>query len=188
MKGDTELKVGVVKEIKANENRVAITPAGVAVLAKAGHQIFIEKSSGAGSGFEDGDYSSAGAVILKTNAEVFEVADMIIKVKEPLPPEYELFREGQVLFTYLHLAPEPELTHALMKKKVISIAYETVQLSDGTLPLLQPMSEVAGRMATQIGAHFLEKARGGRGVLLGGVPGVSPAEVVIVGGGIVGTN
>ncbi|MCL5046766.1 MAG: alanine dehydrogenase [Actinobacteria bacterium] len=182
------MKVGVLKEIKANENRVAITPAGVAALTKAGHEVFIEKSAGAGSGFDDGDFKGAGAKIIETNQEVFEISDMIMKVKEPLRPEYDLFREGQVLFTYLHLAPEPELTRALMHKKVVSIAYETVQLADGSLPLLQPMSEVAGRMATQIGAHFLEKAHGGRGVLLGGVPGVAPAEVVIVGGGVVGTN
>ncbi|MHB9146081.1 MAG: alanine dehydrogenase [Symbiobacteriia bacterium] len=182
------MKIGVPKEIKANENRVAITPAGVSTLARAGHQVFVEKAAGAGSGFEDQDYAKAGATILATAAEVYGTADMIMKVKEPLPPEYDYFREGQVLFTYLHLAPEPELTQALMRKKVVAIAYETVQLADGSLPLLTPMSEVAGRMATQIGAHFLEKAQGGRGVLLGGVPGVNAGEVVIVGGGIVGTN
>lgn len=182
------MKIGVLKEIKANENRVAATPAGVSGLVKAGHQVFVEKSAGAGSGFEDAEYQTAGARILPTNADVFEIAEMIMKVKEPLPPEYDLFREGQILFTYLHLAPEPELTRALMKKKAVSIAYETVQLDDGSLPLLTPMSEVAGRMATQIGAHFLEKAQGGRGVLLGGVPGVAPGEVVIIGGGVVGTN
>lgn len=182
------MKIGVPKEIKANENRVAITPAGVSVLAKAGHQVFVEKSAGVGSGFEDQDFQAAGATMLSAAAEVYGAAELILKVKEPLPPEYDYFREGQVLFTYLHLAPEPELTRALMRKKVVAIAYETVQMPDRSLPLLTPMSEVAGRMATQIGAHFLEKAHGGRGILLGGVPGVSAGEVVIVGGGTVGTN
>ena len=182
------MKIGVPREIKANENRVAITPAGVMALTRAGHQVLIEASAGSGSGFEDQDFKTAGATILPAAADVFGTADLIMKVKEPLPPEYDYFREGQVLFTYLHLAPEPELTQALMRKKVVAIAYETVQLPDRSLPLLTPMSEVAGRMATQIGAHFLEKAHGGRGVLLGGVPGVAAGEVVIVGGGTVGTN
>lgn len=180
--------VGVLKEIKAYENRVAMTPAGVAAMIKAGHEVYVEKDAGKGSGFEDNDYVEAGAKILPTNADVFAKCDMIMKVKEPLPPEYELFREGQILFTYLHLAPEPELTRKLIEKKVVAIAYETVQLPDRSLPLLTPMSEVAGRMSVQIGAHFLEKAYGGRGVLLGGVPGVAPGNVVILGGGIVGTN
>lgn len=182
------MKVGVLKEIKAYENRVAMTPAGVAAMLKAGHLVFVEANAGKGSGFEDADYAAAGAAILATNVEVWAQCDMVMKVKEPLPAEYDLFREGQILFTYLHLAPELELTRKLAEKKVIAIAYETVQLADRSLPLLTPMSEVAGRMSVQIGAHFLEKAYGGRGVLLGGVPGVVTGNVVIVGGGIVGTN
>ncbi len=157
-------------------------------MVKAGHQVFIEKDAGRGSGFEDADYVGAGATILADNKEIWAKCDMIMKVKEPLEPEYELFREGQILFTYLHLAPEPALTRKLVEKKVVAIAYETVQLADRSLPLLTPMSEVAGRMSVQIGAHFLEKAQGGRGVLLGGVPGVAPGDVVILGGGVVGTN
>lgn len=182
------MRIGVPKEIKADENRVAITPAGVQKLVRHGHQVFVEKSCGLGSGIGDPDYQAAGATVLAGPAEVFSAADMIMKVKEPLPPEYGLFKKGHVLFTYLHLAPEPELTHMLMEREVAAIAYETVQLDDGSLPLLTPMSEVAGRMATQIGAHYLEKACGGRGVLLGGVPGVPPAQVAIIGGGTVGTN
>jgi len=180
--------VGVPKEIKAYENRVAMTPAGVSAMVKAGHQVYVEVNAGKGSGFEDAEYVAAGAKMLPTGKEVWATADMIVKVKEPLPPEYELFREGQILFTYLHLAPEPELTRKLVEKKVVAIAYETVQLADRSLPLLTPMSEVAGRMSIQIGCHFLEKAYGGRGVLLGGVPGVAPANVVVIGGGVVGTN
>jgi len=180
--------IGVPKEIKNNENRVAITPAGVEALVSAGHKVVIENNAGLGSGITNEEYEKAGAEILPTPAEVFAAADMIMKVKEPLPPEYPLFKEGQILFTYLHLAPESELTRALMEKKVIGIAYETIQLPNGSLPLLTPMSEVAGRMAVQIGARFLEKPQGGRGMLLGGVPGVPPAEVVIIGGGVVGTN
>lgn len=180
--------VGVVKEIKAYENRVALTPACVAALVKAGHQVLVETEAGKGSGFEDADYAAAGATIAANEREVFDASEMIMKVKEPLPPEYDLFREGQILFTYLHLAPEPELTRMLLAKKVIALAYETVQLPDRSLPLLTPMSEVAGRMAVQIGAHFLERAYGGRGILLGGVPGVPKANVVIIGGGTVGTN
>lgn len=180
--------VGVPKEIKANENRVAVTPAGAHAFVQAGHKVLVETNAGAGSGFPDEEYIAAGAEIAPKNTAVFAAADMIVKVKEPLPPEYDLLREGQILFTYLHLAPEPELTRALMRNKVVSIAYETVQLANGSLPLLTPMSEVAGRMATQIGAHLLEKYQGGRGVLLGGVPGVPPADVCIVGGGVVGTN
>ncbi|GIM45817.1 alanine dehydrogenase [Collibacillus ludicampi] len=180
--------IGVPKEIKNNENRVAITPAGVETLKSCGHEIYIEKSAGLGSGFTDEEYQKKGAVILDTAEEVWAKSDMIMKVKEPLPQEYGYFREGLILFTYLHLAPEPELTKALMEKGVIGIAYETIQLDDRSLPLLTPMSEVAGRMAVQIGAQFLEKPYGGKGILLGGVPGVQPAEVVIVGGGVVGTN
>jgi len=180
--------IGIPKEIKNNENRVGITPAGVAALVQSGHTVFIEKTAGQGSDITDGDYSSAGAAILDTAADVFARSEMIIKVKEPLPSEYELIKEGQILYTYLHLAPEPELTKLLIKKKVVAIAYETVELQNGALPLLTPMSEVAGRMSIQIGAHYLEKPHGGRGVLLGGVPGVEPGVVVIIGGGIVGTN
>lgn len=180
--------VGVPKEIKCDENRVAITPANVADFTKAGHTVLIEKSAGGGSGFEDKEYQRAGATLLKKHEEVFSRSNMIVKVKEPLPPEYGLFRSDQVLFTYLHLAPAPELTAALCKSGVLGIAYETIELGDGTLPLLIPMSEVAGRMSIQIGAQFLEKHYGGRGVILGGVPGVEPANVVIIGGGVVGTN
>jgi len=180
--------VGVPKEIKANEHRVGITPAGVEALKGAGHEVCIQATAGVGSGFADADFVNAGAKILPSAADVYSQSDMIMKVKEPLPAEYDLFKDGQLLFTYLHLAPEPELTRALLKKNVVGVAYETVQLADGSLPLLAPMSEVAGRMATQIGAQFLEKHYGGRGVLLGGVPGTVPGKVAIVGGGVVGTN
>lgn len=179
--------VGVPKEIKNNENRVAITPAGVEAMNKAGHEVVIEHNAGIGSGISDKDYEAAGAKILPTAREVFAKAEMIIKVKEPLPAEYDLFKPGQILFTYLHLAPEPGLTKALLEKQVTGIAYETIDVGH-SLPLLVPMSEVAGRMAVQIGAQFLEKQYGGKGIILGGVPGVEPAQVVIVGGGIVGTN
>jgi len=180
--------VGVPKEIKAYENRVGLTPAGVSAMVKAGHKVVVEKGAGKGSGFEDQEYMGAGATMLATAREIYDAADMIMKVKEPLPPEYDLIHDGQILFTYLHLAPEPELTRRLVEKRVVAIAYETVQLPDRSLPLLTPMSEVAGRMSVQIGAHFLEKAHGGRGVLLGGVPGVAPGSVVIIGAGVVGTN
>ncbi|AFQ44253.1 alanine dehydrogenase [Desulfosporosinus meridiei DSM 13257] len=183
-----QMIIGVPKEIKNNENRVALTPAGVVALGKAGHQVVVETKAGVGSGIRDEEYIAAGADILATPAEVYARADMIMKVKEPLASEYELFKDGQLLFTYLHLAPEPALTAALLKKNVVGIAYETVQPADGSLPLLIPMSEVAGRMSIQIGAQFLEKQYGGAGILLGGVPGVSPAKVTIVGGGIVGIN
>lgn len=179
--------VGVPKEIKANEGRVAITPAGAVALAQAGHRVVVEAGAGLGSGVSDESYRAAGVEMAETAAEVFQRAEMIIKVKEPLPAEFGLLREDQILFTYLHLAREPELTEALLKKKVTAIAYETIQLENGTLPLLTPMSEVAGKMAVQIGAHFLEKPNGGKGVLLGGVPGVPAADVVIIGAGIVGT-
>ncbi|QQE75121.1 alanine dehydrogenase [Brevibacillus composti] len=179
--------VGIPKEIKNNENRVAITPAGVAALVQNGHTVRIENSAGLGSGFTNEDYTAVGAEIVATAAEAWN-ADMVMKVKEPLPSEYGFFREGQILFTYLHLAPEAELTRALVEKKVVAIAYETIQLDNGALPLLMPMSEVAGRMSVQIGAQFLEKPYGGKGVLLGGVPGVQKGEVVVIGGGIVGTN
>ncbi len=182
------MKVGIPKEIKNNENRVAITPAGIHSLATAGHTVQVERGAGVGSGFTDDDFAAAGAVILDTAAEVWNTSDMVMKVKEPLPEEFGYFREGLILFTYLHLAPEPELTKALMDSGVIAIAYETVQLEDRSLPLLAPMSEVAGRMSIQIGAHYLEKSHGGRGVVLGGVPGVPAARVVIVGAGSVGVN
>jgi len=179
--------IGVVKEIKNNENRVGLTPAGVDVLGKFGHTVLVENNAGIGSGFSNETYAQAGAKIIKDKKELFNASDMIIKVKEPLAPEYDMFHEGQVLFTYLHLAPEPELTHALLNKKVVGIAYETIEV-ECALPLLIPMSEVAGRMSIQVGAQFLEKPYGGKGVLLGGVPGVESAQVVIIGGGIVGTN
>jgi len=180
--------IGVPKEIKNNENRVALTPAGAEALCAAGHTLFIERGAGTGSGFADETYTGYGAGILSDKRELFARSEMIMKVKEPLPPEYDLFHEGQVLFTYLHLAPEPELTKTLVTKKVTGIAYETIESPNRSLPLLTPMSEIAGRMATQIGAHFLEKHQGGKGVLLGGVPGVAAAKVVVIGGGIVGTN
>ncbi|MDA8442782.1 MAG: alanine dehydrogenase [Peptococcaceae bacterium] len=180
--------IGVPKEIKNNENRVALIPGGVSVLRKAGHRVLLETGAGMDSGFSNEQYLQAGAEIIATAAEVFGTADMIIKVKEPLPQEYDLFKQGQILFTYLHLAPEAKLTQALLDQQVTGIAYETIQLADGSLPLLTPMSEVAGRMSVQIGAQLLEKPHGGKGILLGGVPGVLPAEVVIVGGGIVGLN
>ena len=180
--------VGIMKETRADENRVAMTPAGVEVMSHHGHTILVEKGAGAASGFEDGAYIQMGAGIIATPQEVFERSDMVMHVKEPLPPEYNLIREGQIVFTYLHLAAEEELTHALVKSRSICIAYETIQKADRSLPLLTPMSEVAGRMATQQGAKYLEMAHGGHGVLLGGVPGVDPGTVVVIGGGVVGTN
>ncbi|QGQ44802.1 alanine dehydrogenase [Metabacillus sediminilitoris] len=179
--------IGVPKEIKNNENRVGITPAGVVAFKKCNHEVWVETGAGLGSGFTDQDYMDAGAVIVSSAKKVWS-AQMVIKVKEPIAEEYGYFYEGLILYTYLHLAPEPELTKALVDKKVVAIAYETIQLDNKTLPLLTPMSEVAGRMSVQIGARFLENPNGGKGVLMGGVPGVSPAEVVIIGGGIVGTN
>lgn len=181
--------IGVSKEIKNNENRVGLTPAGADALVKAGHKVLIEATAGIGSGFEDDDYKAVGAQIVADKKKIFDDSEMIIKVKEPLEPEYGLFHEGQTLFTYLHLAPEPALTKALLDKKVTGIAYETVVGRDGrTLPLLAPMSEIAGRMSIQLGAQFLESQYGGRGVLLGGVSGVAAGQVVIIGGGVVGTN
>jgi alanine dehydrogenase len=180
--------IGVPKELKNNENRVAITVAGVEAFISSGHMVCIEKKAGSGSSIRDEDYRESGAVILNTPEEVFKKADMIMKVKEPLPEEYDYFKEGQIIFTYLHLAAEEKLTRALMDKKVVAIAYETIQLEDGSLPLLTPMSEVAGRLSIQEGARFLEKPQGGKGVLLGGIPGVNPACVTIIGGGIVGMN
>ena len=180
--------VGILKEIKVAENRVCMTPAGVEVMRQNGHTVLVEKNAGVGSGFEDADYSSHGAEIVDTPAEVFNRADMVMHVKEPQPTEYDLIREGQIVFTYLHLAAEERLTHALVKSNAVCIAYETIQKADGSLPLLTPMSEVAGRMATQQGAKYLEMAQGGHGVLLGGVPGVDPGTVVVIGGGVVGIN
>ncbi|MCI0184107.1 alanine dehydrogenase [Sulfoacidibacillus ferrooxidans] len=180
--------IGVPKEIKDNENRVAMTPAGVRSLISAGHTVIVETSAGVGSGFLDDDYRQAGAQLGATAADVWNTVDMIMKVKEPLPSEYRYFRENLILFTYLHLAPEYELTQALMNSGIVAVAYETIQLPDRSLPLLMPMSEVAGRMSVQIGAHFLEHSAGGKGIVLGGVPGVMPGQVVIVGGGIVGIN
>lgn len=184
---EKQMIIGVPKEIKNNENRVGIAPAGVTAFLNNGHEVWIEAQAGAGSGFSDADYLAAGAKIVSTAQEVWS-AEMVIKVKEPLAEEYVYFREGLLLYTYLHLAPEAELTKALVDRKVVAIAYETIQFDNGALPLLMPMSEVAGRMSIQIGAQFLEKPHGGKGVLLGGVPGVAPGEVVIIGGGIVGTN
>lgn len=180
--------IGVPREIKDNENRVALTPAGVEELTRRGHQVVVETEAGSGSGIIDEEFEVAGATIVTSHEAVFEAAELILKVKEPLPSEYTLFKPNQILFTYLHLATEASLTRALIERHVSAIAYETIQLPDGSLPLLQPMSEVAGRMAVQVGAQYLEKVNGGRGVLLGGVPGVPPAEVVILGGGIVGMN
>ena len=180
--------IGVPKEVKPDEDRVAITPAGVQALTGAGHKLLIEAGAGLGSGISDEAYISAGAEIAAAPAEIYKRVGLIIKVKEPLPQEYHLLREDQILFTYLHLASSPELTRALIEKKIIGIAYETIQLDNGSLPLLIPMSEVAGRMAVQIGARFLERTYGGRGVLLGGVPGVPAADVVIIGAGTVGAN
>ncbi len=180
--------IGIPKEIKDNEFRVSLTPAGVEAFLAAGHTVLIEVSAGEGSGFTDEEYVEAGAIMVSCKKELFDRSEMIIKVKEPLPEEYDLFHEGQILFTYLHLAPEPELAKALIRDKVVGIAYETVQLPNRSLPLLTPMSEIAGRMAPQIGARFLEKRQGGKGVLLSGVPGVLPGKVVIIGGGMVGTN
>ncbi len=180
--------VGLPKEIKDNEYRVGLTPAGVRALADAGHRVLAEKEAGEGSGFEDSLYRRAGASILDRADDVWGEAEMIVKVKEPIEPEYERMRDGQLLFTYLHLAPDDELTAQLLKRKVTGVAYETITDRRGGLPLLTPMSEVAGRMAIQVGAHYLEKMSGGRGILLGGVPGVPAARVVIIGGGVVGTN
>lgn len=186
--GELFMIIGLIKEIKNNENRVGLTPDGVSILAKRGNKVIVEKSAGEGSGFEDSQYEKAGAETFIDKKKVFDAADLIVKVKEPLECEYELFRPGQTLYTYLHLAPNLELTKALLDKKVTGIAYETVQLPNGRLPLLVPMSEIAGRMSIQVGANLLQKFNGGSGILLGGVPGVAPGEVVIIGGGIVGTN
>lgn len=180
--------VGLLKEIKPNENRVALLPAGVELMISHGHKVMVEENAGVGSGFSDELYKRAGAEIVPSAPEVYGAAELVLKVKEPVKPEYGLIREGQIVFTYFHFAASRELTEAMMRSKGVCIAYETVQRQDRSLPLLIPMSEVAGRMAPQEGAKYLEKTMGGRGVLLGGVPGVEPADVVIIGGGIVGQN
>lgn len=182
------MKIGIPKEIKNNENRVGATPAGVKELVKHGHEVYVQHTAGEGSGFPDADYEAAGAVILPTIEDVYATGDMIIKVKEPIEPEYSLCRKGQVVFTYFHFACDLPLTEAMIKSGAVCIAYETVRDRQGTLPLLIPMSEVAGRMSVQEGARFLEKPQGGRGVLLGGVPGVKPAKVLVLGAGVVGRN
>ncbi|PGS29583.1 alanine dehydrogenase [Bacillus cereus] len=181
------MRIGIPTEIKNNENRVAMTPAGAVHLVQNGHEVFVQKGAGLGSGFTDEEYVQAGAKLVETAEEAWN-QDMVMKVKEPVAREYGYFREGLILFTYLHLAPEPELTKALIDNKVVSIAYETVQLDNRSLPLLAPMSEVAGRMSAQIGAQFLEKNKGGKGILLAGVPGVKRGKVTIIGGGQAGTN
>jgi alanine dehydrogenase len=180
--------IGIPKEIKDNEYRVSLTPGGTETLTQAGHQVLVQADAGGGSGFPDGEYAEAGAEIVSGAAQTWNQAEMVMKVKEPLPQEFEFLRQGLLLYTYLHLAAEPEVTKQLLERKVTGIAYETVQLPNGSLPLLTPMSEVAGRMAVQVAAHYLEKMNGGRGKLLGGVPGVRPADVVVVGGGTVGIN
>ncbi len=180
------MKVGIPKEIKNNENRVGMTPSGVAELIKHGHTVFVQHTAGEGSGFSDDAYKAVGAQILPAIEDVYAQADMIVKVKEPIEPEYPLVRKGQVVFTYFHFACEEELTHAMLRSGAICIAYETVEKADRSLPLLIPMSEVAGRMATQNGAYYLQKTKGGKGKLMAGVPGVKPAKVLVLGGGTVG--
>lgn len=180
--------IGVPKEIKISENRVGLTEAGVRQLVAEGHQLFVQKDAGLGSRISNEDYQAAGATLLDTAKEIYDRCDMIVKVKEPLPDEYDLLRENQVLYTYLHLAAEPKLTRVLCERKVKAVAYETIQLEDRSLPLLTPMSEVAGRMATQIGAFYLQKDHGGKGILLGGVTGVARGKVTVIGGGVVGVN
>lgn len=180
------MKVGIPKEIKNNENRVGMTPAGVAELTRRGHQVCVQHTAGEGSGFTDEEYVKAGACILPEIDDVYRECNMIVKVKEPIEPEYKLVRKGQLIFTYFHFACEKELTDAMLASGAVCLAYETVQLPNGALPLLQPMSEVAGRMATLNGAYYLQKTKGGKGKLISGVPGVSPARVLVLGGGVVG--
>lgn len=180
--------IGVCREKKNNEFRVALTPAAAKSLVDAGHQVLIEQGAGEGSGFEDDEYAGVGALIVPDADTVFQSAELLLQVKEPDPSDYDRLKPGQILFAYLHLAADPGLTRVLLERQVTAIGYETVQLDNNSLPLLTPMSEIAGRMALQVGAQFLERTRGGRGVLLGGVPGVPPADVVILGGGVVGTN
>ena len=180
--------VGILKEIKLNENRVSMTPSGVDLMVHHGHTVLVEKGAGNGSGFTDAEYESVGGKIVNTSEEIYAQSDMVMHVKEIMPSEYRLLRPGQIVFAYLHLAADLPQIEALMKSKCVAISYETVELANGNLPLLQPMSEVAGRMSIQESARFLEMSQGGRGILLGGVPGVAPAKVVILGGGVVGTN
>ena len=180
--------VGVPKETKVREYRVGLVPGGVRALTSRGHKVLVEKDAGHGSGVSDAEFAKAGATIVATAEAVWGGAEMIVKVKEPLAPEYDLMREGQIIYTYFHLAAVPELAKALLKRKIAAVAYETIQMPDGSLPLLKPMSEVAGKMAIQVGAACLEKEHGGKGVLLGGVPGTRRGKVVILGGGVVGTN
>lgn len=182
------MKIGILKEIKTEENRVSMTPAGVELMTQKGHQLLVEQGAGLGSGFADEEYIQAGAEINDSPQAIFDQSEMVMHVKEPLPSEYDLIREGQIVFTYLHLAANKELTEALVKSKAVNIAYETIQKPDGSLPLLTPMSEIAGRMSIQQGAKFLEMVHGGHGILLAGVPGVEPGTVVVIGGGVVGTN
>src|SRR5678815_2607407 len=180
--------IGVPKEIKDHETRVGLVPSGVAALREAGHEVLVESHAGEGSSLTDREYMQAGGHIVDRAADVWSKANLVVKVKEPQPAEYAYFRPGLILFTYLHLAPLPELTDRLLDSRVNGVAYETIKEKDGSLPLLTPMSEVAGRMSVQVGAQYLERPNGGRGILLGGVPGVAPANVVILGGGVVGTN
>ena len=180
--------IGIPKEIKDHEYRVSLTPDGAATLCRNGHEVWVEASAGAGSGFHDDEYRRAGAAIAGSKAEVFEKAELILKVKEPMLSECALFRSGHILFTYLHLAAVPDVTRELLDRKITAIAYETTEAKDGSLPMLKPMSEIAGRMSIQIGARYLEKTQGGRGVLLGGVPGVEPGRVVVLGAGVVGAS
>lgn len=182
------MKVGIPKEIKNNENRVSLTPSGVYTLVQSGHQVFVETQAGVGSGFSDQDYTQAGATILSSAQEVYAQAEMVVKVKEPIESEYTLIQPNQIVFTYFHLASSRKLTQAMIDSQAVCIAYETVELPNGTLPLLVPMSEVAGRMSVQEGAKYLEKPQGGKGKLMGGVAGVPPAKVVVIGGGVVGTQ
>lgn len=180
--------IGLPKEIKDNESRVGLTPAGVKTLSDYSHTVLVEKNAGVGSGISDDEFRAAGGQIVETADEVWQRGEMVVKVKEPVGPEYQRMREGQLLFTYLHLAPDPKLTQAMLASKITGVAYETITNDEGHLPLLTPMSEVAGRMAVQVGAHYLQKPEGGRGVLMGGVPGVLPAKTVVIGGGVVGIN
>jgi alanine dehydrogenase len=182
------MKVGSVREIKRHEYRVGLTPANAKAYVAAGHTVLIEKGAGVNAGFEDSEYEAAGVRLVSDRKEVFDTCDMIVKVKEPQPDEFDLFKEGQILYTYLHLAAEEELTKAMKERKIKGVAYETIETPDGQLPLLKPMSEIAGRLSVQEGAKFLERPFGGRGVLLGGVPGVERGKVAILGGGVVGTN
>src|SRR5436190_19208360 len=182
------MRVGVPKEVKADEYRVAMMPVGAETLTKAGHQVFVQEQAGVASGFPDEEYVKAGATIVATAREVFDQADMIVKVKEPQPAEIGMFRPGQIVFTYFHFAASKELTQACLESGIVAIAYETIKDKRGTLPLLTPMSEIAGKRSIQEGAKYLEKPMMGRGILLGGVPGVSPAHVVVLGGGVVGTH